>query len=254
MFPLLEIYEIFYPKKSFLASLSSSEKDTSSSSSVLDSWSILTHKNNAIDTELLKQTLQEFGINDSSQLKSCSSYKKLAVLADCLKTSRWGDIDPESTLTYSGGRGKGSLIELLRREFPDSSRRHPELDVSYDEAVDMRANKFVSFAYSDNFVDLVGSLEQFLVSHPQFSEELTYFWVDLMVNNQWIATSKSFTWWASTFREAFKCIGHTVCFFSSYNKPTITTRAWSLFEMYCSAKTDCAFEVTMSEDDKGSFF
>ena len=108
-------------------------------------------------------------------------------------------MNPNSTLTYSE---RCSLIEMLRRKHPDSGCKHPQLDVCYEEVVGNKANVFVSFAYSDNFFELVEALELFMSKHPELAEESTYFWVDFLVNDQWNALSKPFDWWATTFKEA----------------------------------------------------
>ncbi len=59
-------------------------------------------------------------------------------------------------------------------KFLDSDRKHPLLNVLCEEAVGEKANKFISFTYSDNFIDLVGALKQWLITRPEFCEESTY--------------------------------------------------------------------------------
>lgn len=137
---------------------------------------------------------------------------------------RWGKIDPDSTLTY---KCQCSLIEGLRRHYLDEN--HPDLGVCYRDAVQDRANVFVSFAYGDNFIELVGALMEFLDSHPKdFPRDTTFFWFDLFVNDQWNALDKKFEWWATTFREAVQQIGTTVCFLSPWKAPSLLTRVWCL--------------------------
>lgn len=162
---------------------------------------------------------------------------------------RWGDaLDKAKTLTYAA---KCSLIEVLHREYPTIERvKHPRLGVTYDEAVGAKATAFVSFAYSDNFIELVGSLEQLLKDEPvKYPVESTFFWFDMIVNDQWSALEKSFDWWATTFREAVKEINNTICFFAPWNDPTVTKRAWCLFEISCSDN----LSILVSERQKQDF-
>ena len=143
---------------------------------------------------------------------------------EILKTGcRFGDdTDPETTLTFTRGKCS-SLVDMLQRDHFDSSHRHPVLNTSYEEAVGANANVFLSFAYGDNFFELVNSLEQ---SSDTFNKDTTYYWFDMFVNNQWLANDKSSHWWLNTFRNAIKEIGHTLCFLSSWRNPTLVSRAW----------------------------
>ena len=48
-------------------------------------------------------------------------------------------------------------------------------------------------------------------SHPRHVPGATpYFWVDLVVNDQFAAPSRPFAWWQTVFRESVERIGHTV--------------------------------------------
>ena len=42
---------------------------------------------------------------------------------------RWGRVDVEATLTF---RSRGSLINLLKKDYPTRDRPHPLLGVSYE--------------------------------------------------------------------------------------------------------------------------
>jgi hypothetical protein len=92
--------------------------------------------------------------------------------ADC----RFGQVDPASTLTFAD---KCPLIDVMLTKHFDSSNKHPLLDLSYKEAVGERANLFISFAYADNFIDLVDALELYLETHSkEYPVDTTYFWFD----------------------------------------------------------------------------
>ena len=141
---------------------------------------------------------------------------------------RWGDIDVESTLT---GPSQCSLIDLLQEMHPVSP--HPLLNVTYDEVVG-NANVFASFAYMTDYFDLIDSLEEFFLDNSEFSEDTTFFWFALVVNNQWVAVSKSFEWWCTTFTNAIRQIGHTVLICTPWEDAEPLKRAWCLFEINCS--------------------
>ena len=110
-----------------------------------------------------------------------------------------------NTLTFGT---KTSLIELLKKDHQKSP--HPKFQLTYNQAVGKEANVFVSFAYKDNFCELVEALEVNLEDRGA-DPTTTYFWFDMFVNNQWVALEHDFNWWASTFRTAVQSIGETVC-------------------------------------------
>ena len=163
---------------------------------------------------------------------------------------RFGFVDKDATLTFAAN---SSLIEMLKkahREIP-----HPTLGVTYDQAVGTQANIFVSFAYGDNFIDLVEGLELFLEDEKR-DPTTTYFWFDMFVNDQWHALDHDFDWWANTFSTAVESIGETVIFLSPWDQPGMLKRAWCLFEISCSKKISVAisraqkdaFVTTLRED------
>jgi tetratricopeptide (TPR) repeat protein len=160
--------------------------------------------------------------------------------------SRWAAdcVTPTSTLTYDS---KLSLIDMLRLKHNETA--HPTLGVSYSQVVGAEANIFVSFAYSDNFLELVESLEEYLRNQSDFAVDTVYFWFDMFVNNQWEAAEHDFEWWATTFRTAVKSIGHTVLFLSPWDNPTMLKRAWCLYEISCSE----TISVVLSPKQMSSF-
>ncbi len=82
------------------------------------------------------------------------------------------------------------------------------------------ATVFLSFAYDDNFIELVDSLKQSSIDDADnFHKDTTFYSFDMFVNNQWFAFGKDVDWWKTTFRNAIKKIGKTLCFFSSLEEP-----------------------------------
>lgn len=160
--------------------------------------------------------------------------------------NRWATeiSDPGTTLTYET---KTSLIDLLRLKY--SEEKHPLLDVVYLEVTGKRANFFISFAYTNNFIELVDALEVYFEENPDLSETKTFFWFDMFVNNQWEANEHDFYWWATTFSTAVRNIGHTLLFLSPCLDPSLLTRAWCLFEISCSSQ----ISVVLSRNELASF-
>ena len=163
---------------------------------------------------------------------------------------RFGFVDKDATLTYAAD---SSLIEMLKTAYHEIP--HVKLGVTYHQAVGTRANMFVSFAYGDNFIDLVEGLELFLQDEKR-DPSMTYFWFDMFVNDQWHALDHDFDWWANTFSTAVESIGETVIFLSPWDQPGMLKRAWCLFEISCSKKVSVAisraqkdaFVMTLRED------
>ena len=156
---------------------------------------------------------------------------------------RFGFVDKDATLTFAAD---SSLIEMLRtahHEIP-----HGKLGLTYRQAVGTKANIFVSFAYDDNFIDLVEGLELFLEDEKR-DPTTTYFWFDMFVNDQWHALDHDFDWWANTFSTAVESIGETVIFLSPWDQPGMLKRAWCLFEISCSKKVS----VAISRAQKDAF-
>ena len=156
---------------------------------------------------------------------------------------RFGIVDKDATLTFAAD---SSLIEMLKTAHHTTP--HTKLGVTYRQAVGTKANIFVSFAYGDNFIDLVEGLELF-VKDEQRDPTTTYFWFDMFVNDQWHALDHDFDWWANTFSTAVESIGETVIFLSPWDKPGMLKRAWCLFEISCSKKVS----VAISRAQKDAF-
>ena len=197
-------------------------------------------------------------VRDLALLKKEKSFWSIGALSAHLNgnheilqaENRWGNIDASRTLTYSA---QSSLVDMLRKFHSKSAGGipHPQLQVTYDEVVGEKANIFLSFAYSSNYVDMVDAIEHFMLKKSsEFSPESTYFWFDVFVNDQWHALDKPFEWWASTFKEAVQDIGFTLCYFSSWERPTYVTRVWTLFELSCSTN----LHIALSGEQRVAFY
>jgi tetratricopeptide (TPR) repeat protein len=157
--------------------------------------------------------------------------------------------NPESCVTYHAELSFIDLLKELHTTVP-----HPLLNVTYDQVVGEKSNIFISFAYGDDFFELLNSIEQYIINNPHLNKDTTYFWIDMFVNNQWISPAKDFNWWTSTFKNAIGEIGSVLLFISDWYKGPLL-RAWCIFEVYCTAiNQECEFEVIMSESDQTNFF
>jgi len=150
-------------------------------------------------------------------------------------------IDPSSTLTHAG---QCSLIEAIRQGHFEAPNAPLGGMLRYDDVVGAKADIFVSFAYSCDFLELVDALERFFENSPDLDKNSTYLWFDLFVNDQWTALDKPFEWWATTFKEAVEEIGHTVVVMLPWEAPIPLTRVWCLFEIACSKKLSIALSST----------
>lgn len=111
------------------------------------------------------------------------------------------------------------------------------------------ATVFISHAWKYHFLDVCDAL----LYH--FRDNLdVYIWFDLFSNNQHNATSYDFHWWSNTFMSAIEQFGHTVMVFAPWNDPIPLTRAWCLWELFCTINTNSKFEVAMSRAEQQKFF
>lgn len=110
------------------------------------------------------------------------------------------------------------------------------------------ATVFVSHAWKYKFLDVLDALKYHFKDEPD-----KIVWFDLVSNNQHKATDLPYEWWATTFKDAIKQMGHTVMIMAPWNDPIPYTRAWCIFEAYCTNTTGAKFEVAMSSKEKRSF-
>ena len=110
------------------------------------------------------------------------------------------------------------------------------------------AQVFISHAWKYVFLDVVDTLQYHFRDSPDI-----IIWFDVFSNNQHSAPDLDFHWWSTTFKSAIEQLNHTVLILSPWNNPIPLTRAWCLFEIYCTAECKCRFEVAMSLSDKTDF-
>ena len=110
------------------------------------------------------------------------------------------------------------------------------------------AQVFISHAWKYKFLDVVDTLKY----HFKNKSDIII-WFDLFSNNQHAAPDLDFNWWSTTFKSAIERFNHTVLVLSPWKDPVPLTRAWCLFEIYCTAVCKCKFEVAMSPAEREDF-
>ena len=110
------------------------------------------------------------------------------------------------------------------------------------------AQVFISHAWKYKFLDVVDTMRYHFRDNPHI-----IIWFDLFSNNQHGAPDLDFYWWSTTFKSAIVKFNYTVMILSPWNNPIPLTRAWCLFEIYCTAECKCKFEVAISQADQENF-
>jgi tetratricopeptide (TPR) repeat protein len=142
-------------------------------------------------------------------------------------------------------RTQSSYCDLLRH------LHHPAVEV---------ATVFISHAWKFQFLDVINAITTYFKNKSKLfrdggetNQEDVVVWFDLFSNNQHKAIELEFEYWATTFRSAIKSFGFTVMVFSPWNDPIPLTRAWCLWELYCTVETDSIFDIAMTTSSKQQF-
>ncbi|TPX77028.1 hypothetical protein CcCBS67573_g01707 [Chytriomyces confervae] len=113
-----------------------------------------------------------------------------------------------------------------------------------------RATLMVSHAWSDNFLTLVDSLENYLLD-----QELDYetpIWIDFLCLPP-AQTVRSHDWWSSVFIDAVVGIGAVVLVMQKWEDSIALRRIWILYEMYACHCAGASFKVALPPDEKAGF-
>eukprot|EP01046_Picozoa_sp_COSAG06_P002695 COSAG06_NODE_98_length_24155_cov_29.681784_2_plen_1250_part_00 len=118
---------------------------------------------------------------------------------------------------------------------------------------------FFSHAWLQKFLNNVTALRSFVESRPAGSSEV-FFWYDCFAIDQHECQypdpekpRKSSKWWSETFLGAIGSIGGTVMMLSPWDGPTPLTRAWCLWELYCTIKTGSEFSACLGPAEQAAF-
>jgi len=111
---------------------------------------------------------------------------------------------------------------------------------------------FLSHAWSYKFVDLVGALRSFVDAQEEDAEQI-FFWYDCFVIDEHATQSLPQDWWSGTVGQCIEMIGHTVMLLAPWDDPIPLTRAWCLWELYCTVKTSTKFSVALGPAAEKAF-
>jgi tetratricopeptide (TPR) repeat protein len=111
---------------------------------------------------------------------------------------------------------------------------------------------FISHAWKYKFLDVMDAIRNHF-NKSSFDGQDPVIWFDLFTNNQHDAPDLDFHWWSTTFQQAIRDIGTTVMVLSPWSDPIPLTRAWCLYEIYCTIQTESQFEIAMSSSENESF-
>ena len=111
------------------------------------------------------------------------------------------------------------------------------------------ADVFISHAWTYNFLAVLDTL------HDHFKDENPdiLIWFDLFSNNQHKTSELPREWWETVFKSAIEQFGYTVMIMSPWNNPVPYTRAWCIFEAYCTLQTNSRFEIAMGANDREQY-
>jgi hypothetical protein len=115
-----------------------------------------------------------------------------------------------------------------------------------------KATHFVSHAWKCDFRGLVAALGLWL-EQSGTSEYDAYFWVDAFVVNQHQTQAYPQEWWSTRFMQAIGEIGNTILVVDPWQEPVPLTRAWVIWELYCTTKTGARLHLAMSGASLKSF-
>ena len=111
---------------------------------------------------------------------------------------------------------------------------------------------FLSHAWTFLFLNLLLGVEDFVENLPPGEPE-PFFWFDCFSLDQHAQSGQGSDWWRDTFLRAIGTIGHTVMMLSPWDNPTPLTRAWCLWELYCTHRSGATFSVCLGPDERKQF-
>ena len=103
---------------------------------------------------------------------------------------------------------------------------------------------FLSHAWVYKILNVVAALGEFVNSLPADSPE-PFFWFDTFAIDEHASQDRPQVWWSTTFQRAIELVGHTVMMLTPWHAPQPLTRAWCLWELYCTHKANIPFSVCL---------
>jgi len=134
--------------------------------------------------------------------------------------------------------------------------RHTKLKGSWNVG---KPTDFVSHAWRNNFYHFVGALEKEHVDREleaeRTGEVLTkrYYWNDVFVEDENNANSKPPGYFFTAFRDAVEKIGRTIFVWEPLEAAIPLTRAWCIWEIFCTIDSNSDLVVALPPDEHTKF-
>lgn len=111
---------------------------------------------------------------------------------------------------------------------------------------------FISHAWLFSFLNVMAALRGFVDRLPAGSPP-QFFWFDTFCVDEHTSQTAVQQWWSTTFQEAIGHIGHTLMILSPWSHPVPLTRAWCLWELYCTVVGGAKFSVSLGPTESDQF-
>eukprot|EP00942_MAST-04A_sp_MAST-4A-sp1_P010638 g10638.t1 len=165
----------------------------------------------------------------------------------------WGDVEHilrnDEITRDSRATTKDACEEIVKPKTKREGQSFVDFVEANNENKRVLANDsscFVSHAWSYEFRDVVESLNGCV-------DKDDYLWFDIVSVNQHKAQNYDFEWWKVTFRDSVNKIGKTLLVMSPWSKPLPLTRAWCLWELYCTVDTKSELKFAMTRREETTF-
>ena len=114
-----------------------------------------------------------------------------------------------------------------------------------------RPTHFLSHAWTHRFEDVVEALA--LREEESEDDGVCFYWFDCFSLDEHATQVLPQDFWSDTFKEAIRMIGRTVMVLSPWDKPVALTRAWCLWELFCSVEGGSSFEIALPPAERRAF-
>jgi tetratricopeptide (TPR) repeat protein len=113
---------------------------------------------------------------------------------------------------------------------------------------------FISHAWDYSFQDLLKTLENYFKEEKEGDRNCIFIWLDLICVNQHQTKTYDNSFWLSTFQNAIARIGKTIMVLSPWDDPVPLTRAWCIWELYCTLQQETYyFDIAMTRKSEKTF-
>lgn len=107
------------------------------------------------------------------------------------------------------------------------------------------AEVFISHAWKCPFLDVLDALQHHFRAQPDI-----VIWFDLFSYNQHDSAARDSSWWSGLLKDGIGRLKHTVLVLAPWSSPAPLSRAWCLFELYCTFSSGCRFDIAVCPRDQ----